>query len=591
MTNAYLKINKKYLYLVVFIVTFAISLSFAIYTKHAWEDRYTTYRCSKNLAMGNRLVYTVGQRVQAFSSPIRVLIPALLSVVTFNSSDALVLWLFRIIGCCLLGLSAVLLLRIAKEASLRLFPTIFLISMFGININIIDFSINGMETAFMIFFLTCVIYFMTVPSRYPFLNLGLAWAGLMWTRPDGLVYIGGLSIGYLLFNTALFKAFSRRELIKFYIKAGAILVALYLPWFLWAWYYYGSPIPHTAIARVYPRIPNLILTGLTHISSLFHHTIITKDPGNLLLASSTQMFSLLRSLKASAFSLTSYLPSLSSTFMPPYHELGGWGYLASAYSFPLALVCTFYWVLPFAHPRARAASFALMIAHIYLNHIVGVAPWYIPYVTFLTILVFSMVIQQAMALKFLIKDKLNNKNLHSFEVIIYPFACLIVLISLFLTLAASYQLRLQQKIISDGNLKQVGLWLKENATSPKDTVFLEPAGYIGFFSQLKIYDYSGFASPEVVKARKKIKFDDSFAKLILELQPDWLVLVPEEIMQIQNEIPSLLTERYQAIKVFDVSKRLQSYPFIPGRDYVSCEQTLTVFRIKKVSSGHAPSAP
>ncbi len=130
-----------------------IALSFAIYTQHAWEDWYITYRCSKNLCLGNGLVYQIGQRVHAFTSPIGTLLPTILSIITLNSSDELVLWLFRIIGCFLLGLSAILLFRAAQKYSFYLFTTIFLISMFGTNIKIIDFSINGMETAFMIFFL------------------------------------------------------------------------------------------------------------------------------------------------------------------------------------------------------------------------------------------------------------------------------------------------------------------------------------------------------------------------------------------------------------------------------------------------------
>ena len=56
-----------------------IPMLFALYTKNAWEDWYITYRASKNLALGHGLVFTPGERVHSFTSPIGTLIPALLA--------------------------------------------------------------------------------------------------------------------------------------------------------------------------------------------------------------------------------------------------------------------------------------------------------------------------------------------------------------------------------------------------------------------------------------------------------------------------------------------------------------------------------
>jgi len=542
-----LKVNKKYL--IIFITVFAISLSFAIYTKHTWEEWYNAYRCSKNLAMGNGPVYTVGQKVHVFTSPLGMIIPALLNVITCNSSDNLVLWLFRIVGCLLLGLSAVLLFKLAKRNLLHTLATIFLIGMLAININILDFSVNGMEISFMIFFLTCAIYAMAAPLRYPFLSLGLAWAGLMWTRPDSFVYIAGLSLGYLLFNPALPNITSRRQLLKLYTKAGAVLAALYLPWILWAWHYYGTPVPHPIIAK-----------GLTPLVNL--------TPESLIIRLTKQVFT---------SPLIFGLRTLRCTFMPPYFQFGGWNNLVYDYSQPLAFVSAFYWVLPFARPQARSISFGLMVAHIYLSFMPGWYPWYIPPATFLSILVLSQIIHQALNLKTILRDTLNSKKLYGLKVTIYSLACIIFLTSLCLTLAASYQLRLQQEIIENGNRKQVGLWLKDNASTPKDSVFVEPVGYIGFFSQLKMYDFPGLSSPEVVAARKRVN-PESYAEIIF----DWLVLRPSEIVNIQREIPTLLSESYRVVKIFDVSKRLESYRFIPGRNWLIFDQTFFIFKNRQL---------
>src|ERR1039458_1722120 len=46
-----------------------ITLGWAAYTHHVWEDFYITYRSSKNLALGNGLVFTAGGRPHTSHSP------------------------------------------------------------------------------------------------------------------------------------------------------------------------------------------------------------------------------------------------------------------------------------------------------------------------------------------------------------------------------------------------------------------------------------------------------------------------------------------------------------------------------------------
>ncbi len=69
---------------------------------------------------------------------------------------------------------------------------------------------------------------------------------------------------------------------------------------------------------------------------------------------------------------------------------------------------------------------------------------------------------------------------------------------------AAYQLKWQQQLIERNNREAIGLWLKENSESPKDTVFLEPLGCIGFYSNLKMLVFPGLSSPEMIAARRKV---------------------------------------------------------------------------------------
>ena len=130
-------------YAAIFSSVFVIAMSFALYTNHTWEDYYITYRPSKNLATGHGLVFVPGERVHTFTSPFNVLVPAIFSMITGNTSDTLVLWLYRIV--CSFGLSAaaVFFFRIARHNSFMTLPLIVLLGMFATDGKIVDFTING----------------------------------------------------------------------------------------------------------------------------------------------------------------------------------------------------------------------------------------------------------------------------------------------------------------------------------------------------------------------------------------------------------------------------------------------------------------
>jgi hypothetical protein len=564
--------------LAVFAGVFAFALCFAAYTQHAWEDYYITYRVSKNLATGHGLVYTIGEKVHAFTSPLNVLLPAALSLITGNSSDDLVLWLFRVLGCSLLGAAAVLLFDAARKNSLSLGATGVLIGMFALDAKIVDFSINGQEIAFMMFFLALAFDALSARSRWTGVKLGLAWAGLMWTRPDGFVYFGAVALGFLLFDAGRSVGASRLGLLKIFLWAGAVTTVLYLPWVLWAWHYYGSPIPHTLTAKGYV---------LRYLPSAREGSF---KPGFVLL-----------SVLAFPFRMLLGRTAADLTFMPIYSIFGGWPHAALLWSKWLSCICALYWVLPFGRPQGRAFSFAFMLGLLYLTDASDLPrPWYLPNAEILGIFTCAQVVQQGLDFARALHDKwapLSRPLTNLVRVV----AASILSITLLLTAASAYQLRVQQREIEEGNRKQIGLWLRQHAASTADTVFLEPLGYIGFFSQLKMLDYPGISAPEVVAVIKKFHSGDDakraaelrpdlllgdFPNIIGALRPDWLVLRPDEAAYV-GRAPAL-TRWYDPVKTFDASERLKSYRWLPGRGYLAVDQTFIVFR-RNQSKGAARS--
>ncbi len=63
-------------------------------------------------------------------------------------------------------------------------------------------------------------------------------------------------------------------------------------------------------------------------------------------------------------------------------------------------------------------------------------------------------------------------------------------------------------------------------------MFLEPLGYIGYFSQMATDDYPGLSCPRMVAAREQA---NNWSGLLMILTPEWAVLRPPEAAQIESE--------------------------------------------------------
>ena len=532
-----------------FASVFVVALAFAIYTQHAWEDYYITYRVSKNLATGQGLVYTVGERVHAFTSPLNVLLPAGFSRLIGNRSDELVLWLFRLVSMTALAGAGVLLLDSARKSALGWFASLTMVGVVALDAKIVDFSINGQETGLMMFFLALTLHAFTVPSRWMIGKLGLAGAGLLWTRPDGFVYFGVVALGFLVFSGGRLVGCPRAKLLKNLFWAGLIMGIFYLPWVLWAYYYFGSPIPHTITAKEIVRQAYASQQGPILVSLLIY-------PFQMLVGGT----------------------SLDSSFLPAYAlSFGGWHWTAVWFSRFLGCVCGFYWCLPSGRSQARAVSFAFLLSHFYLTRVVvAFAPWYIPNCTILAAFVLGHVVQHGLEFA---RARKSHSWMRCLNASFKGFAVTILGISALLLLCSAFQMRVQQREIEEGNRKQIGLWLREHAGSRNETVLLECLGYIGYFSQLKMLDVPGLCAPEVVAAERKLGSSRA-VELVPELKPDWLVLRPFEVAQIEELAPRLLLDTYSLIQVFDVSERISAYRWLPGRGWLNFDEKFLLYQRK-----------
>jgi hypothetical protein len=539
----------------VFLIVLVAGLAWAVATGQEWEDYYITYRASKNLAEGKGLVFTEGQRVHSFTSPLGVLLPAASYLLTGRTSDVGALWIFRIMSLAAWGGAAVLMWRTLRRlCPATPAPAVLFVALLVTDSKTICFVTSGMETAFLLLFLAWTLWALLLrPARFAW-HLGLAWGGLMWTRPDSCIYIAALAVGFVMFAPEPGSYVRGRfGLLRPLIGAAAICTVVYLPWFTWAWLYYGTPVPHTIIAK-----------GLFNPVSL----------GSLVTSAWEFPKSLLNG--------TSFL---KYTFAPYHGGFPPWaGWIVPA-SFTLSLLALVMLVLPRVRWEARLAALAHAAGQFYLAAVVRYpVPWYVPIVTFLGVLVLVLGFGQWLTLAARWREAATRAPTGRWLGRAAALAAIVVVLgTTSLTIAMGRQAWLEMHLIEDGVRAAIGKWLRAEAKSPQETVFLEPLGFIGFHSGLKMLDYPGLGSPEVVAARRRApdhSYPSCLAELVLMLRPDWVVLRPFEIAELTRRDPVTLQTLYERVRVFDVTDRIRETRFVTIRSYLEFNGIFEVYRLK-----------
>ncbi len=507
---------------------FSVCMLVALATDHRWEDWYITFRASKNLALGNGLVFNIGERVMTYTSPLGTLIPAFIKYLLIDFSDDTSIWVYRIVCSIVLGLCSIPLYKTVEVLKLDRLFYVFSLLLLSLSFIIVDNTINGMESAFMVFFECSLIYLIIAKPAYFRIKLGILFACFMFSRPDGFIYAGSILLGFALFSKFPSIQLNKSNF-KDYVSAVGVGILLFLPWLLWTWYYYGTPIPHTIVAKSKQY-------DLAYFADSISNYVVN--------------------FKGSA-----------DIFLAPYGEnFGGWGVFGLG-ARVLSILSLFYWLNWKGNSIARSLSFATLCMIAYLNIVSGQgpAPWYLPSVAAPTLFI----------LLFIFVDlRLRITQSYFF---VFP-----ILLIVFLSFNFYFAMRLmrnQQKIIEWGNRKQIGLYLNQHK-GPHDTVFMECLGYIGFYSNLKTYDFPGMSSPEMVATRKKLN-TNNYGFLIQSLKPTWVVIRTFEKDNINKQVPNLLNGQYKLVKVFDKRLDIEHAQITYGEPYLIFDATFHLYKRTK----------
>jgi hypothetical protein len=320
------------------------------------------------------------------------------------------------------------------------------------------------------------------------------------------------------------------------LRAATVCTALYAPWFIFAWCYYGSPVPHT----VFAKIPSLDLAGVENLAGMARR-----------------------------------LPAmLTSLFLAPYEEHLDWHNLLPALL--LGIGGTLYWIKPRGNRWARQASLAAFGGICYLAWMPKSYPWYFPAPYILALPAWA-------ALAETISRSVSGASRRAGKMALAAGLAGIVGLAL-LSLDYAGRARITHRIVEWEHRREIGLWLKNNAAA-HNRVYLECVGYIGYFSGLQMEDYPGLISPTVVRIREQV--GDDMARVAMVLLPEWMVLRPEEHRHFDVVLPGWLQQHYMKRATFSARKRLAET--LPAHRESHYDSEFILLRLREDMPGDHPA--
>ena len=202
-------------------------LSFWLFRRHGFDDPYITYRYAGNLAQGRGFVYNLHEPVLSTTTPLYALVLAAAALLRLDlplTSNA--------IGCASAAVGGWALWRLgrlgraptAAVAGLVLLPTFPHL-----------LRTLGAET---LFYLMLVLLGFLAYEQRRYLPAAAALALATLTRADGILAGAILGVDFLL---------NRRQPIPW--RGLLLYVGLTAPWFVFAWLYFGAPLPVTWFAK------------------------------------------------------------------------------------------------------------------------------------------------------------------------------------------------------------------------------------------------------------------------------------------------------------------------------------------------------
>jgi hypothetical protein len=499
---------------------------FWAYTDRRFEDGLITITHAVNAADGLGLTHHPGEgHVHGFTSALSVLVP-LAGELVHRGSGLLTL---RLVS--LLAAAATIYFgdRLARRLELGTAARIFLAGYLAVDYLQIFYGMAGMETQIAVAVLLWSA--LAIHEQRPVVG-GISLGVALLARPDFVLWAAPA------FAWLVFSAWRGRIEPANVLKAGAGALAVVVPWICFTTLYYGSPVPHTIVAKsvAYATLP--WGEGLGAWGSALH-----------------QHYTDVRVAIASAFT--------------PLDEI----YFARKHTFSYVPVLIGLLALVGFLSRRRATLVrplvlfvAAFFAYLFVLDPPGYFRWYLP--------PFLAVIALLAAAGIDVCARRSRVGAAALSVLLVTLFA--IQIPVFFPFDRTIQHRIEERV-----REPLGKYL-HRVVRPGQTVLSESAGYIGYYGHVKLYDFPGLTSPAVSNVLATLPRGERTLPAVVEhLRPDWLVLRPWEAQAVVAAYPRAPKEyvRVRRFFVSEPSSRLDRF----GVEIFNADREFRVYR--RVAAG------
>jgi len=245
------------------------------------DDAYITYRYALNLASGTGFVYNIGEQVLGTTTPLYTILIALFGLLTGNNSaiyPQISVTLNALLDAVAVNLLYLIARNLFSTAKLQRVPGVVLGGLWSLAPMSVTFAIGGMETSLYITMMLGA--FCAWLYEGPVLSATLTGFAVL-TRPDALIWAGPLAIAMVVENflpkqpshpsppPSGGRVVEDREgaeplLSRLPWTEATAFAAVVLPWVLFSWLTFGSPLTNSVSAKsvAYSVSPNQALSTL-----------------------------------------------------------------------------------------------------------------------------------------------------------------------------------------------------------------------------------------------------------------------------------------------------------------------------------------
>ena len=530
-------------------------------THSVGEDALITLRYAENLAAGRGWCYNPGERVLGTTTPLFTLLLAAGCVLRPTALSAG-------IGISILadGITCFLIARLFARPELgRPKAGLFAAAMYAVSSTPISISISGMETALV----TCVgmaAVHACIAGRSR--ELCLLGAALFLLRIDGLLLFGLLLASHVVR--------SRRAPWPDVL----LFLAMAIPWTLFATYYFGSPVPESVVAKLAVYSGRAWEPGaFAGNAEAFQSQFLLGWPQRIITCAfllGAMTIAVDVAFRVSSRRRNSAAPSSLLAWISDQqsHRANSTDPTGEADTKPVSvsrvvanpdfavLLAPLLWVLIYYA--------AMLVSH------VPAFPWYFlpPWPLFLSIAVLAMDG---------ILHAISNRRTSSSKIVDSPKStraltnhspphpltpspphpkawtlALAVLIAAGLWHVRSVEHDIAAaQALEDTVRRPIGEWLRRHAEK-SDRVLLEPIGYIGYYSEMRVLDMIGLVSPEVLPFYRT---SEPLRGIVSQLRPEWMCLRLRERDLLESGGTNLLTSDYDLIKEFPTASEPAFYVY------------------------------